>query len=131
MTKQKTEKQWAAFRRALEIAHSLPLTEKQRAGLDQTTHGQSGTRTYASWSSMKSRCSNPKNSSWEYYGGRGITVCAKWQEYTNFLADMGERPLGKSLDRIDSNGNYEPGNVRWATPSEQIKNRRPFKKGRV
>lgn len=79
---------------------------------------------YLSWRSMKSRCLNPKATGYKNYGGRGITVCERWMEFLNFYADMGPRPEGSSLDRIDTNGNYEPGNVRWGTASEQVRNRR-------
>lgn len=77
---------------------------------------------------MKQRCQNPKNSDFPAYGGRGITVCERWQTYDNFLADMGEVPPGLSLDRRDNDGNYEPNNCRWATRQEQAQNRRPCKK---
>lgn len=80
---------------------------------------------YRSWVSMIQRCTNPKAAMWQYYGGRGIEVCARWKDFANFLADMGERPSGKTLDRINGSLGYEPGNCRWATPKEQAKNRRP------
>jgi hypothetical protein len=79
--------------------------------------------TYHSWASMRTRCSNPHDLNWYLYGGRGITCCERWGKFANFLADMGEQPPGTSIDRINGNGNYEPGNCRWATPSEQSKNR--------
>ena len=85
------------------------------------THGYYGTTTYKSWDSMKARCRNKNNPK---YGGRGITFCKRWEKFENFLEDMGERPEGTSLDRIDTDGNYEPGNCRWATIEEQNRNRR-------
>ena len=95
-------------------------------GHAKAKHGYYDSRTYRSWASMKSRCTNPKSTAWEYYGGRGIKVCERWLLFENFLADMGERPEGKSIDRFpDQNGNYEKDNCRWATQKEQLENRRP------
>lgn len=76
-------------------------------------------RMYGAWHQMINRCENPNNSSYPRYGARGVTVCARWHDFRNFLADMGERPKGKTLDRIDGNKGYEPDNCRWATPAEQ------------
>ena len=77
-------------------------------------------RTYRSWQSMNQRCNNPKASFYNRYGGRGILVCKRWKHFENFLADMGERPVGTTLDRYPNNdGNYELTNCRWATPEQQ------------
>ena len=78
---------------------------------------------------MKDRCSNPHNEKYEFYGGRGITYCERWTDFNNFLEDMGDKPTPQhTIDRIDVEGNYEPGNCRWATWSEQAVNKRPKKK---
>lgn len=82
---------------------------------------------YKAWDKMIDRCMNENNTRYPSYGGRGITVCLRWFKFENFLADVGEKPEPKSefsLDRINNDGNYEPGNVRWATRSEQASNRR-------
>ena len=92
-------------------------------------HGGSKTRLYSAWASMRQRCENPHSASYRDYGGRGVKVCDAWRSFveyqTDILARIGPRPPGMSLDRWpDPDGNYEPGNVRWATPKQQRANRR-------
>ena len=92
-------------------------------------HGMSETPSYKSWTGMIQRCTNPNRPHYKWYMARGISICKSWMKFENFYKDMGDRPEGKSIDRINNNGNYEPGNCRWATQSEQVKNSRPrFKK---
>lgn len=88
-----------------------------------TKHGKSSTRAYKSWKRMRQRCFNKNNPDYSSYGGRGIKICQSWQEYFhNFYDDMGEMPIGFSLDRINVDGDYEPGNCRWIKRSNQMTN---------
>jgi hypothetical protein len=84
----------------------------------------SKTPLYAAWATMLKRCDNEKYARYNDYGGRGIKVCDRWYTFENFFADMGDRPEGKTLDREDNNGNYEPGNCKWSTLQEQCSNKR-------
>ena len=89
------------------------------------THGKTRTKIYRTWRDMINRCHYDKWPERHLYGGRGISVCERWRySFENFYADMGEPPEGKTLDRINNDGNYEPGNCRWATPQQQAANRR-------
>ena len=81
---------------------------------------------YSSWRSMRKRCMNPNNPNYHLYGGRGITICDRWDNFPNFIEDMGPKPEGYTLERLDTNGNYEPDNCVWATLETQNRNRRFF-----
>ncbi len=82
------------------------------------------TKIYCAWLAMRSRCLNKNNKFYSYYGGRGIKICKRWDEFKNFLSDMGQRPKCRILDRKNTNGNYTPSNCRWANDNQQARNRR-------
>lgn len=100
-------------------------TQAIRMGKANATHGRSGTPEHNAWHAMWQRCTNPNGKVYRHYGGRGIGVCERWKAFENFFADMGPRPsAAHSLDRIDVNRGYEPGNCRWADQKTQQRNRR-------
>lgn len=103
---------------------SCGCLRREMVGAINRAHGFTRKPTYRSWQAAKDRCHNPNSSKYAAYGGQGITMCESWcRSFETFLHDMGERPPGKTLDRLDQCRGYEPGNVRWATPQEQIDTR--------
>ena len=102
---------------------------RERARVLRLTHGKTGSGAHQSWGAMLARCSNPNSTAYKNYGGRGIRIeDERWLEFENFYADLGDRPDGTSIDRIDNDLGYFKENCRWATPKEQASNRRPAKK---
>lgn len=94
-------------------------------GILNASHGHArskNSRTYSTWKAMMTRCTNEKAKSYAKYGGRGINVCERWRVFDNFLADMGERPEGTTIDRINNHAGYSVENCRWATPAQQSRN---------
>lgn len=103
---------------------SITIRQKNKKVHFNTKHGMDGTPEYRAWVAMRNRCEKKNNPAYKNYGGRGIKVCDQWHKFEGFYADMGKRPKGRSLDRINNDGNYEIGNCRWATKQEQNSNKR-------
>jgi hypothetical protein len=108
----------------------IPITQAKRGRPPKHGHRPANGKpspTYYSWRRMNERCHNPKHKSYGYYGARGISVCSRWRNsFQHFLDDMGPRPEGKTIDRIELDKNYEPGNCRWATAIEQNRHQRRY-----
>lgn len=115
----------SSFGRLVAVMNSAPEINKEGLHFN-TKHGMSGSKEYGAWRNMRKRCYDPKHKSYKYYGARGISVCNEWNKsFINFYLFIGKAPSKKhSIDRIDNDGNYEPGNVMWATKKQQVLNRR-------
>jgi hypothetical protein len=107
-----------------ETTQSCGCIQVENTKLSNTRHGLKKSKSYNTWTHMIQRCENPVNDSYKYYGSRGISVCVRWHKFENFYLDMGEKPEGLTLERIDNNKGYEPSNCKWATIKEQNCNKR-------
>lgn len=106
------------------LAQSCGCLQRERTAVAKTTHGGRNSKLYKQWYSMVERCHCHSSHAFADYGGRGITVCERWHDFSNFRSDMGERPPGMSIERLDNSKGYEPGNCAWATPAQQARNKR-------
>lgn len=125
-----TEREVAGCQLRTGMSRSCGCLQREAAAAHASEHNRkhghncnAPTPEYYSWVGMRTRCNNPNATGYERYGGRGIEVCERWEFFPNFLADMGERPDGFSLDRIDPDGNYKPSNCRWSDAKTQRHNR--------
>jgi len=127
-----TQKEVSGYALHTGYSKSCGCFNREQTSKANTKHGHSSrdghrtvlSPTYRSWATMLSRCRDPNVVRYPHYGGRGISVCSRWHDFRNFLEDMGERPKGMTLDRINNDGNYEPGNCRWAGDIEQARNKK-------
>lgn len=111
-------------RKSIQSCGCLRIDEGRKTGLTAKRHGMHNTPTYITWQHMRYRCANPDDDAYRWYGAKGVEVCDEWNSFEKFLEDMGERPEGMTLDRINPFGDYEPDNCRWADSETQHQNTR-------
>ena len=126
-----TEKTVYLYDMQREKVKSCGCLNKELAKLRATKHGMKGTKIYGTWTNIRSRCLSKNNPSYVNYGGRGISICKEWDDFSVFYKDMGDVPEGKSIDRIDNNKGYSANNCRWATAQQQAENKGMYKKNKL